>query len=422
MKISDYTVQGKNGQVYKYKRAKIRVPDLDKNGKEIKKYMTFSGKTNKEVKDKYADYLLTFEKRKAAFSTDRKAELGNRHLGDYILWYVDNLFIPDESVKAATKTRYINSFINLFVPEKTKKKNKGNHDSGYYLKLFEKHPILSMSVNQVTGDDLVNVFASSTIAPSSKEAALKLLRNFYKYCAAQHISSDITTEIKIPKPKKKRLDQSIPTFNEHELCAFRDLIPTDHRLRLMVVIAMYTGMRISEICALKYCDINLKEKQIYVNKSLAEITPLRIDGKYAKAYTEIVTTKSIDSVRSVPIGDEEIQAFHDHKKWHKAEMVSNGYRTDYLFTTKTGELYFKSTLRTALKRICLSIGVEPQGWHTFRHTYASRLANNGRSIEEVCELLGHSDISVTSKYYVNVSNERKRAARESFNLPARKIV
>ena len=54
--------------------------------------------------------------------------------------------------------------------------------------------------------------------------------------------------------------------------------------------------------------------------------------------------------------------------------------------------------------------IESKGWHAFRHTYGSDLAAAGVPIQEVCKLMGHSDISVTSKYYVNVTSDQKRKA------------
>ena len=54
--------------------------------------------------------------------------------------------------------------------------------------------------------------------------------------------------------------------------------------------------------------------------------------------------------------------------------------------------------------------VECKGWHAFRHTYGSRYAAAGVPIEQVCKLMGHSDISVTAKYYLNVTSDQKMNA------------
>ena len=91
-------------------------------------------------------------------------------------------------------------------------------------------------------------------------------------------------------------------------------------------------------------------------------------------------------------------------------MLKNNYRTNQIFTTSTGELYFKSSTRKALKRLCNKVKVEPKSWHTFRHTFGTKLAAAGVPIQTVSKLMGHSDISMTAKYYVYVDAERRRAA------------
>ena len=91
-------------------------------------------------------------------------------------------------------------------------------------------------------------------------------------------------------------------------------------------------------------------------------------------------------------------------------MLSNGYRTDYIFTTRTGNLYNKHNVRHAVDRVYNKIGVEPIGFHVYRHTYASMLANNGIPIQTLAALLGHTDSNTTARYYVNISKEQKQAA------------
>ena len=156
----------------------------------------------------------------------------------------------------------------------------------------------------------------------------------------------------------------------------------------------------------------MKTEQITINKSLSEVAPLKVDGLVREKVNEITTTKSIDSVRTMPITPQIKKELAIHKKWHRAEMLRVGYRSDYVFTTKTGELYFPSNLRIALKRLCLKIDIEPKGWHAFRHTYGSDLAAAGVPIQDVCKLMGHSDITVTSKYYVNITSAQKRQAAD----------
>lgn len=405
------TIKSKNGKTYDYCRISPKVEIYDEEtGQFILKKKQFTGKNLKEAKKKLSDHEEYIEALKAELSKSTSEKLAERTFGVSVKAFIDNTFMPDSSIKNATKTRYINSYKNIF---------DGNR-------------ILKKPLKDVCGEDIQAVFSQSDYAPSSKEAALKLLRNYYKYAASQHIAHDVTQGIVIPKAKQKRQDQSIVVYEPNEMRAFLERTPQDHRLRFLIVLAMETGCRIGELLALEYSDIDAKAEQIRINKSVSETSPIKQDGKPGKVINEIVTTKSIDSVRSMPMNALIKKEYAIHKDWHKKEMLRIGYRSDHVFTSKAGELYFASNTRMALKRLCDKINkdynkankanaedkdnykdvilVECKGWHAFRHTYGSRYAAAGVPIEQVCKLMGHSDISVTAKYYLNVTSDQKMNA------------
>ena len=385
------TIKSKAGKEYdKYRFTKTTEVYDKKTGEFVIKKKQFYGKNQKEANQKYEEHKEAIKALKAELSKSSSEKLASRMFGESVRSYIDNTLLPDSSIKDSTKLRYVNSYINIFDGQR----------------------ILNKPVKDVCGEDLQAIFTQSEYAPSSKEAALKLLRNYYKYASAQLIANDVTQNIVIPKAMQKRKDQSIVVYTHDELNALLDRTPEDHRLRFLIVLAIETGARIGELCALTYDDIDLNTEQITINKSLSEVAPLKVDGLVREKVNEITTTKSIDSVRTMPITPQIKKELAIHKKWHRAEMLRVGYRSDYVFTTKTGELYFPSNLRIALKRLCLKIDIEPKGWHAFRHTYGSDLAAAGVPIQDVCKLMGHSDITVTSKYYVNITSAQKRQAAD----------
>ena len=405
------TIKSKNGKAYDYCRISPKVEIYDeKTGQFILKKKQFTGKNLKEAKQKLSDHEEYIEALKAELSKSTSEKLAERTFGESVKAYIDNTFMPDSSIKDATKLRYINSYRNI----------------------FDDQSILLKPIKYVSGEDIQAVFTQSDYAPSSKEAALKLLRNYYKYAASQHIAHDITQGIVIPKAKKKRQDQSIVVYERKEIDALLERTPQDHRLRFLIVLAMETGGRLGELLALEYNDIDIKAEQIMINKSVSEVAPINVEGYSRDKVNEIVTTKSIDSVRTMPVTDLIRKEFRIHKEWHQKEMLRMGYRSNHIFTSKSGELLFASNTRTALKRLCDKINrnynkankakaenkdnykdvilVECKGWHAFRHTYGSRYAAAGVPIEQVCKLMGHSDISVTAKYYLNVTSDQKMNA------------
>ena len=346
----------------------------NKNGDWVPDRKAFYGKNKKEAEAKYQEYI------KAPSKESKKL------FGAMMKSYIDNVFLKDDTYKPTTQTRYIDSYVDI----------------------FEDDEIMAVPLAEVTGLDLQRVFSESDKAASSKKAAYKLIRAFYKYLSAQHIAPDVSGGIVIPKPEHKREDQGVDVFTDEELEKFITLTPEDHRLRLMIILAIKTGARIAEICALTYDDI--QGDQLMINKSLAEIYPPKTEGEKAKAYVEISSTKTKASIRSIPLDEMTLAEIRRHKMWHMREMLKNNYRTNQIFTTSTGELYFKSSTRKALKRLCNKVKVEPKSWHTFRHTFGTKLAAAGVPIQTVSKLMGHSDISVTAQYYINIADSEKRNA------------
>ena len=123
--------------------------------------------------------------------------------------------------------------------------------------------------------------------------------------------------------------------------------------------------------------------------------------------------------RTIPCNEIVREELKRHRKWHLKEMKENGYESDFIFTTKTGGLCDQRNISRACNRYYDRIGVEQKGFHTYRHTFGTNLCRNGIPIQTASVLLGHEDISVTAKYYVNVGLDQRQAAVDSLvKLPA----
>ena len=88
-------------------------------------------------------------------------------------------------------------------------------------------------------------------------------------------------------------------------------------------------------------------------------------------------------------------------------MLKKGFRTNQLFTTSTGKLIDPRSLRHTLDRLHADAGVPQYGFHVYRHTFGTRLAAKGVALQTLSSLMGHSDISVTAKYYINIPAAEK---------------
>ena len=365
-----------NGKRY-YRITRVVGKIQNRRGDWVSKYKQFYGKNRKEAVAKYEAYMRKLE---AGTLDDKKC------FGEWVSWYRENVYKYDSSITDSTKTLHVNSFNNIF------------GDS----------VVMSRPLKDIKGADLQAVISSSELKPTTKRHAVSFLKRLYKYLEGQFIARDITKGLVAPKVEHKAKDQEIITYSEEELKAFLDKTssPEDKRLRLLIVLAIHTGARIGELTALTYDDF--KDGQVYINKSLKEINPIKGSGEKTKAI--ISETKTKTSIRTNPYGEFVQKEINKHRQWHLAEMMENSYRTNQVFTTSSGQLYFISSLRTALARLCKRISVQNKGWHCFRRTFGTKLANSGAPIQTVSKLMGHDSITVTAKYYVGINEEEKKNA------------
>lgn len=377
-------VTAKSGKAYQYTRITRKVgKHKNKRGMWVSDYKQFTGKSLKDAEAKYEKYMT------------RVSLNGMTAFGEYFDWYKENILSHDDTLKEGTKIKYINDFERAF------------GDS----------PLLKCDISEISGIDIQSIINESDSGATTIRQAVKLLRRFYKYLDSQNIVHDVTRSLTLPKVEHKRIDQQVEVYSDEELKRLLNGMPKEHRLRFLVTMAINTGCRIGELLALKYDDISVEEGQVSINKTLSEIEKSK-DAEEGKTTFAITSTKTLSGIRSIPLNENVLKEYARHKKWHQAEMMKKGYRTDFIFTSSSGNHYYKKNLERALKRLCNSdtVKIEHKGWHCFRRTFGTKLASNGVPIQVLSKLMGHQNIEVTSKYYINVSTDEKRDAIMALGL------
>lgn len=190
---------------------------------------------------------------------------------------------------------------------------------------------------------------------------------------------------------------------------------------LIFVLGLSTGMRIGEIQALQWKDVDFKNMVINIDGTL-----IKVDGKeYTKG-----PTKTKSSKRSVPLLPEVAKKLREHRKEQLKYKLMLGAEwqqvkglEDLLFCTPIGRPLSRSVIYNAIDRIIEQInhdermkakeaGREPEVFehfssHTMRHTFATRALENGIPPKVVQELLGHSTIKTTMDIYTHVLPKTK---------------
>lgn len=367
-----------NGRDY-YRLTKVVGHKLNDNGVEIPVRKSFYGDCKSDAEDKYQQYM---DKKNAGLETK------TQYFGILADSWISEFFVNDGSLKDSTKARYIAAW------NRTMKKL-----DLYHMPLSD----VTAKTLQTTYNDLI---ASGTKISELKQVH-KVMVRFYKYIDLEGLGRNMTASLTLPKEKVNGADDEISVWTDDEIGRIlNNLDKADNRFRLrfLIILAYYTGCRKSELLALKYDDIT--PDGVRITKTLAEVSDGLKDGRM-QTHLAVTDPKTKKSVRTIPIDPIVYDELRRHKKWHQAEQLRKGYRTEFIFTTDSGEFYNNKNLDVALGRYYKKIGVEPKTMHTYRHTYASNLCRAGYPIETARELLGHESIETTARFYVNVSHVSK---------------
>lgn len=166
-------------------------------------------------------------------------------------------------------------------------------------------------------------------------------------------------------------------------------------------ISLYTGIRIGELCALKWEDIDLDNRIIKINKTLQRIY-LKTNSKKGRTKVIITTPKSVKGVRDIPIADALLSLLKKAQCHEKQAYLLTG--TKKFIEPRLYGKHYKKFLHT--------FHVKTIKFHGLRHTFATRCIEAGADYKVVSELLGHSSVNLTLNLYVHPHMDDKRRCVE----------
>lgn len=166
-----------------------------------------------------------------------------------------------------------------------------------------------------------------------------------------------------------------------------------HNLYPALFLLATTGIRRSELCGLKWADINWRQGTAYIQRAVVKL------GGYGILINE---TKTTSSRRLIPLCNEVLENL---KQRHK-----NNLHTEYIFSRPDGQPIYPESIYDYIKRLGKKLNIPFVTVHTLRHTAATLLLESGENPKIVQELLGHSSISVTLDVYSHVIPGLKQQA------------
>ncbi|WP_130068203.1 tyrosine-type recombinase/integrase [Bacillus albus] len=174
----------------------------------------------------------------------------------------------------------------------------------------------------------------------------------------------------------------------------------------------YTGIRVGELLALKWSDVDFEENTISITKTM--YNPNNITGKY-----ELLTPKTKGSIRKIKLDEYIIKTLKKHnlgQKQTKLMLGDNYIDSGFIITKISGEAEFVKTIQNRLKRLLkltkINKKITP---HSFRHTHTSLLIEAGVGIKEIQQRLGHTDIETTMNIYAHMTKNMEEKASQKFS-------
>lgn len=187
--------------------------------------------------------------------------------------------------------------------------------------------------------------------------------------------------------------------------------------------ALFTGLRQGELIALKWRNVDIEEKIIYVKESIRKTKVYKPNGTSENTFVT-KPPKSKAGIRSVPIPNSLIPILSAIRPTGTIDDIGD----EYVFKTKTGNPHTSRNIIKYHERICRKAKINPmvikdkkgneqivyQGinFHALRHTYATRMLEAGEAAKTVQVLLGHKDIQTTLNIYTHVLEETKKASAD----------
>ncbi len=238
------------------------------------------------------------------------------------------------------------------------------------------------------------------LSPKTVTDILSVLKLILKFGLERHYIQNLYISFKIPKPMQQ--DIKILTHQEQYVLEQR-LINSDDLIRLGILISLYTGLRLGELCALRWGDIDFPNGTLYVQRSISRIQNL---NPKANRKTKIIidTPKTQCSNRCIPL------PVFLQQYLQKFQALQNAY-----VITGTQDFIEPRYYFIKYKKVLNECGLGHFNFHALRHTFATRCVENGFDIKTLAEILGHSDVKTTLNRYVHPSLEMKKSEMNKFS-------
>ena len=224
---------------------------------------------------------------------------------------------------------------------------------------------------------------------------LIVLKMIQKFGSKHKLLPMAEWSVKFPTEQKKNVLEVLSIANQKIIMQY---VKENFTFRnLGIYVCLSTGMRIGEICGLKWSDINLSAETISVNRTIERIYIIDEGTRHTELI--ISTPKTQNSIREIPMNRELLKLIRPFKK------VMND---DFFVLTNEAKPTEPRTYRNYYKQLLKQLDIPDLKFHGLRHSFATRCIESQCDYKTVSVILGHANISTTLNLYVHPNMEQKK--------------
>lgn len=304
----------------------------------------------------------------------------------YSEWITEWLSRKERFVKKSTFAAYSNIVVNHLLP----------HFGNMYLSEFSENLIQNYALKLLEHGRLDG---AGGLCDRSSRDIIVVLKNTLRDAMKAKLLSTVSYEIVFPPVFSK--SKVVILEKKMQQMLIQSILLNLSSRSAAILLSLYTGLRIGEICALKWSDIDCENKLIRVNQTLQRVYLKGLNGK-GKSEIVISEPKTRSSKREVPIS-----VF-----LYPIINRVNPMNADAFFVSGTEKCVEVRTFRAFFENFLVRHNMGKVNFHTLRHTFATRCIEFGADCKTVSEILGHSSVSMTLNLYVHPQIEQKRRCVE----------
>lgn len=346
-------VKTKGGTEYGYFRITKTIGHKYVNGRKTPVRKIFYGSSKKNAEKKYEEWKEMQYKKQTQIVNDTTT------FGELMDYYCENVLMVNSKYQITTREQYKEA----------------------YCRYLKTNAITSIPIRELQSSDIQNFYNKTNTSKTSMTKLHCFTKGFFTWASSNNYCNSILDSVVVPDKNIKKQNDDIVYWTEEEIKQIMESEP-NYKYKPLLIFALYSGMRISELLGLKWDDIY--NDIIHVRR------------QYCRGHWK---NPKNEEKRDIPM----------HKKI-KEYVNEADHKYELVFASDDGEPLIYTTVMNNICRFYKRNKIPHKKFHAYRATFCTNLCRKDVPIQTIAKLAGHKSIEVTAQYYAAISIDEKTDA------------